>query len=276
MVRGGGLRGRNLHRKHAGAAAVLVRQISAERGVAGIVLLGGLTRRFADEHSDVDIVVVTDRQDGALKRRIEGLGRSMGGRTGLDIDLEVHSVRGFGGLEPTDWRRWEYRSAEIVLDRGGVVGKLVSRLVTVPDDFWVDRVVKDWTYLQWYACPPEGGSSIAESWLDRGDLASAHYCMNYALEILLELVYALNREFVPAPKWRVYSLHELGWRPKGLDGILREMLSAGDISERELARRIVALSKLRGQLDRKVLSVTGMSKQGLLEHFVKRAVYENR
>jgi hypothetical protein len=43
----------------------------------------------------------------------------------------------------------------------------------------------------------ENAGTIAEAWVDRGDMLSAHYCLNYSIELLVKTVFALNKEFLP-------------------------------------------------------------------------------
>jgi predicted nucleotidyltransferase len=274
MVAKDTLRGRNRHRKHLDVASSIASQVSKDPRVVGVIFLGGLIRGFADEYSDVDIVVVTRKRDGEFRRELESLGRSVGASASVEVDLEVHSVRDFSRLERTDWRRWEFRHSKIILDRGGDVGRIISQLVTVPDSFWVDRIVKSWTYLQWYGCPAGRNKSIAEMWIERGDPVSAHYCLSYALELLMDLLFALNREFVPVPKWKPFSLKGLRWKPKGLGEVLEQAVLVRSIDCTDLMRRAGLLRTLRRPLERRVLTVTGMTAEELISHFVKKAIFE--
>ncbi len=268
------LKGGNLHKTHLEIAESLSRQISEIGHVAGIVFMGGLARGFADSSSDIDIVVILDRRDGALRDLLERLGRSESARTGLEVDLEVHAIQDFVKLERTDWRRREYSEAEIIMDRDGTVQRAISEMLAVADDFWTDRIVKDWMYLQWYACPKKGTPSIAEIWLDRGDPVSAHYCLNYSIELLVELLYALDRQFVPVPKWRLHHLWEITWRPRGFSSALTQLITVKALSGSEALRRVNAMRRLHVQMEREVFSKTDLSRKSLFERFLEKAVFE--
>lgn len=274
MVGKARLRGDNRHVRNLDIARSIADQISEDPRVVGVMFLGGLVRGFSDEYSDIDIVVITQRRDWRLKRELEGLGRSAGQAASVDVDLEVHSLMDFDRLEKTDWRRWDYRHSITVLDRGGKVGRIVTKFVKVPDSYWVDRIVKSWMHFQWYGVRTDGIKTIAEMWIERGDPESAHYCLNYSIELLMDLLYALNREFVPAPKWRPFVLRDLPWKPKGLDEALDHALVVKSLDEEDLSRRTCMLKPLHRPLEKKVLRFTGMTQKEIIHHFVKKAVFE--
>ena len=274
-MRHSSLRGRNLHGSHLRTAKSIAKRLSEDKRVEGVIFLGGLTRGFADRYSDIDMAVLVRGDDGSLRRSIERMSRAESLRTGFDMDLEVHSVKGFSRLERTDWRRREYADAEVVYDRDGAVARLVSQMVSVPEGFWVDRIVKDWMYLQWYACPEKGFKSIAEIWVERGDVESALHCLNYSMDLLLELLFALNRQFTPVPKWRLHHARGLEWKPKGFATALRNLLAVDSMTSAEVARRAAIFRKMRSQLERRVVFCTGLSHEALVRRFVDMAVYEN-
>lgn len=270
------LRGRNLHRIHLRTAKSIAKQLSEDKRVEGVIFLGGLTRGFADLYSDIDIAVLVRGNEGSLRRSIERMSRAESLRTGFDMDLEVHSVEGFRSLEKTDWRRREYAEARIAYDRDGTTARLVSEMVSVPEGFWVDRIVKDWMYLQWYACPGKGFKSIAEIWVERGDVESAIHCLNYSMDLLLELLFAINRQFTPVPKWRLHHARRLEWRPRGFETALRDLLVVDSMTSAEVTRGAAVFRKMRSQLERRVAASTGLSREALVRRFVDRAVYENK
>jgi len=92
---------------------------------------------------------------------------------------------------------------------------VIKEKLEVPEDFWRRRVVECCTYLSWYACPERPRSSMAELWAEREDMAQAHWCLNHAMELFIELTFALNQEFLPPAKWRLSYLGRLNWTPRG-------------------------------------------------------------
>lgn len=238
--------------------------------------MGGLARGFLDEYSDLDIVVLLSKRDARLRREVVSMGREEARAAGVDVDLEVHSLTDFKRLRRDDNRRWECSKAAVVYDRRGRTREAVSSIVSVPEGFWVDRVVGDWAYFQWCVANPDAPKSIAEICVDRGDLLGAHYCVNYSVDLLLELVYALNRGFLPPQKWRIAYLDELAWKPNGLDDALRESMMVLDLGPRDLKRRVGAMKRLHRPLGQKVRRFTGLDGDDFWQHFLKVFVFEER
>jgi len=92
-------------------------------------------------------------------------------------------------------------------------------------------------------CKDEVGT-IAEMWVDRGDLLSAHYCLNYSVDLVVGILYALNKEFMPTQKWRIFHSYRLKWLPTDYKKLMQEAATVKNLSERNLNRRIKVLRKL--------------------------------
>lgn len=265
---------RNRYRELRPAALALSHRIAEHRGVAGVFVVGGLVRGYLDEGSDLDIVVLLKKHDSKLKAAIRAMGREESERLGVDVDLEVHTIRSYERLKRDDNRRWECSHAEVLHDSEGRTLELLSSVVDVPDSFWTDRIVGGWTYFQWYAFNPDFPKTVAEMCMDRGDRMGAHYSVNYSVDLLLELLYALNREFLPPPKWRMAYLKGLEWKPRGLGKALEEAIVVKDMGPEGLQRRLRAVRSLHGQLRRRVHGVTGLSEEQFWKHFLKVFVFE--
>ncbi|MGQ9507645.1 MAG: nucleotidyltransferase domain-containing protein [Candidatus Bathycorpusculaceae bacterium] len=235
MVR---LKGENRVEMFNRIAEGLVSKIASFDGVCGIVFIGGLVRGFADKFSDLDITVFINRRDEQLRRRIYMVGLGEEKVSGIDIDLEIHFIEDFRRWRFDEADRWEFSRAKIAFDPKGEVERMLSDKLRVSESFWIKRIVVCGEYLKWYCCPPkEGIGSISECWIERGDLVSAHYCLNYAVELLIRIVYALNREFLPAPKWRLYYSYELRWLPKDYKRFIKETMRVEDFSVKDFERR---------------------------------------
>lgn len=61
------------------------------------------------------------------------------------------------------------------------------------------------------------GKSRRNYWLDRGDYVTAKLLCASALEYLILIIFALNNEFLPSPKYRYYLLQKLEWKPDKLE-----------------------------------------------------------
>lgn len=130
-------------------------------------------------------------------------------------------------------------------------------------------------YLKWYCCPPEEDmETMVEAWVARGDLVSAHYCVNYALDLLMSVVFALNKRFLPPQKWRIFYSYSLKWLPKGYKRLIEETMTVKSLSMQELERRLVALKEMWRQVSSKIREETGLTPDLISKLFVKKVLHQ--
>jgi predicted nucleotidyltransferase len=268
------LKGENQIRKFRQVAEELVSKISSFEGVTGIVFIGGLVRGFADKFSDLDIIVFLSRRDEQLRRQISDLGLDEQRRLGIDVDLEVHFLEDFKKWKWDEVDKWDFSRAEVVFDPKGEIKKVFSEKLRVPKDFWIKRIVICGEYLKWYCCPSrEEVGTVAESWIERGDLVAAHYCLNYAVDLLLRIVFALNREFLPAPKWRLFYSYSLKWLPPNYKELIKESMSLKSFSIEDFDRRLKAIRKMWHSILPRIENETGLTSEQISKYYVEKILH---
>ncbi len=277
------LRGENRIEKFKKAADNVVSKVSSHEGVKGIIFLGALVRGFADRTSDLDITIFLSRIDKDVGMRIQRLAMNEAKRSGIedmDMDIMIESLETLRKREWDETDKWDFsKSAKIVFDPQGEIEKLFAEKLEVPEDFWVKRIVVYAECLKWYCCPPNEKwalkrrrlgipSTVSESWVDRGDLAAAHYCVNYGLDLLLKILFALNKEYLPPPKWRLFYSYSLKLLPKGFKKLLEEALHIKSFSAKDLNRRLKAVRNLWLKTTRKIGMETGLTPKQMHEYYV--------
>jgi len=270
------LKGQNQIKKFRNIANELISQISKDKNVVGIVLLGGVVRGFADRFSDLDIAVFLDKKDDELCRKIRHIGSRMAKSHNVDLDLMVHYLGDFKKWKMKEEAlRWEYSNAKIVLDTTGEIKRVLSQNLRLPKDFWIRRIVICSEYIKWYCCPSEEGvGTIAESWIERGDPLSAHYCLNYSVDLLLRLLFAINREFVPAPKWRIFYSYNLKWLPTGYKELIREAMITTSLSLGEFNRRLIAIRRIWHEVAARIEEETGLAPKTISKCYVEKMLQQ--
>jgi predicted nucleotidyltransferase len=269
------LQGKNHIRKFKQMAERLTSGVLAYRGVAGVIFVGGLVRGFADRYSDVDIVVLLNRRDEDLRKQLKKIGSNEQERSCVDVDLEVHFLEDFSTSKWDETTKWDFSQARIVFDPQGKIKKLFNEKLRVPEGFWTKRIVICAEYLKWYCCPPEEDmKTMVEAWVARGDLVSAHYCVNYALDLLMSVVFALNKRFLPPQKWRIFYSYSLKWLPKGYKRLIEETMTVKSLSMQELERRLVALKEMWRQVSSKIREETGLTPDLISKLFVKKVLHQ--
>lgn len=264
------LEGKNRIREFRRIAKALVSKISKYDGVAGIAFIGGLVRGFADEYSDLDIIVLLSIRDEKLRKRLYKLSSSEAKRRKVDIDMEVHFLEDFKKRRWDEIDRWEFSRAEIVFDPEGMLKKVIDEKLVLPESFWVNRIVVYTEHLKWYCCPPrENVGTVAENWIDRGDLQSAHHCLNYSTDVMLRILFALNREHLPAPKWQLFYSRSLKWLPEGYESLIGDAMRVRSYSREEFKFRLQALRKMWRSVLPKIEAETWLTVDQIPRYFVK-------
>jgi predicted nucleotidyltransferase len=126
------IKGQNKIRTFRRIAKRLASKISKHKGVAGIAFIGGLVRGFADEYSDLDIIVLLTEKDEKLRRQICALGSDEAKRCKVDIDLEVHFIEDFRKQKWDEIDRWEFSKAQLISDPEGALKKTFDEKLRLP------------------------------------------------------------------------------------------------------------------------------------------------
>jgi predicted nucleotidyltransferase len=264
------LKGKNRIRLFRQAAKRLASHIASYEHVTGIVFLGGLARGFTDKSSDLDGMVFLERKNQVQETQIRDMVTKEAKKSGINIDMEIHLLKDFAKWKWTEINRWDFSHAEMAFDKKEHIRRIIEARLKVPDEFWTRRIVLCAEYMKWYCYPPKKSiGTIAEAWIDRGDLISAHYCVNYAVELILRTVFALNREFIPPPKWRVYYFKDLKWLPKN-HNLLDQAMRVTDLSAHDLRRRLEAVRQIWTEVFSKIKRETGLGPEETSRYYVQR------
>jgi predicted nucleotidyltransferase len=270
-----GLQGENRIEKFRQVADGFVSQVVSSRDVANVVYVDGLARGFADRFSDVDITVFLDKKNERLGKQIRRMSQDIGRRFGIDMDLEVHCLEAFRNSKWDEACKWDYSNVKIVFDAKKEITNMLSEKLGVPKDFWTRRIVVCSTYLRWYCCPPnEDIGTISQAWIERGDFTSAHYCLNYSTDLLLKILLALNRKFLPAAKWRIFYSYTLEWLPSNYNQLIKEAMVVRSLSARDIDRRLKALSEIWHETADRIERETRLTADLILEYYVKKILHQ--
>jgi predicted nucleotidyltransferase len=270
------LKGRNRIAHFTKVATEFASKIKVHEGVAGILFIGGLARGFADEFSDLDVVVLLKERNEDLKKKLIRLWLGAECRYRIEIDFEIHPVEDSRKQDWGEADKWEFSKAKIFFDPDGETKKVLEEKLRVSENFWKKRVVICAEYLKWYCCPVKRrAGTIAEVWIKRGDLTSVHYCLNYGADLLIKLIFALNKEFLPAPKWRIFYSYSLKWLPKNYKRLINKALRAGELSLVDFERRLRALQSLGREVFRKVEEDMGLNADLISKYYVEKVLRQS-
>jgi len=265
------LKGENQIDKFRRIADKLTSKIASLGGVAGVVFIGGLVRGFTDKFSDVDIIVFIDRRDETLRVKIRKIALEQERRSRIDIDIEVYFLEEFRKRKWNEALKWELSKAKVAYDPKEKVNKILQKKLQLPEDFWIKRIVVCAEYLEWYCCPRrENVGTVAEAWIERGNLTAAHYCLNYATNLLIKTLYALNKEFLPAPKWRIFNSYRLKWLPEDYGKLVKQAMITKSFSVKEFNRRLKGIRQLWQKTIPKIQKETGLTLEKISKYYVEK------
>jgi len=265
------LKGENQIEKFRRIADRLTSKIASLEGVVGVVFIGGLVRGFTDKFSDVDIITFVDKRDENLRVKIRKMALEQEIHSKIDIDLEVHFLEEFKKRKWNEALKWELSKAEVAYDSKEKVKRILQKKLQLPEDFWIKRIVVCAEYLKWYCCPPrEEVGTVAEGWIERGNLTAAHYCLSYATNLLIRTLYVLNKEFLPAPKWRIFNSYRLKWLPEDYGKLVKQAMITKSFSVKEFNRRLKAIRQLWQKTIPKIEEETGLTPEKISKYYVEK------
>ncbi|MBN2230771.1 MAG: nucleotidyltransferase domain-containing protein [Candidatus Thorarchaeota archaeon] len=247
----------------------IVKSLSHFSSVEGVLYIGGLARGFVDRHSDLDMVVLFNNDDPYAKDFLSSLAAQHEDRSGLEIDIEVYFLDEYISREWNEYTRWDLSHAIYAFDRQGEVKKQFERKLALNDDEWRRRLAHPLVYLSWYCCPTDDYvPSMIDLWRDRGHLVSAQYSVNYGIDLILEVIYAMNRSYLPAPKWRLFYTRELNWLPTDFENALMDAMLVKGIDEADSKRRADQVCRLTQEISGQVEREFGLNRDAIRKIYI--------
>lgn len=184
--------------------------------VEGVVYLGALARGFADEYSDIDIGIFSNEPMPELI-----LGEQVT-NDGYDIDMFHINMRE-GLTNWTEIQKEAYQEGKLIYDKNDRVSKFLEEALLYSDEYRVKRALKiifdlawhGWVYSLYRGRKEKGYKwSLPEDlWLRRGSIENMNYIAQICVSHLIELMFVINRKWLPDYKWRYIKMSKLAILP---------------------------------------------------------------
>lgn len=195
--------------------------------VEGVMHLGGIARQRADEYSDIDIAVFSEKKLDWLKTGEQA--------TPEGYDLEVFNVVMKSGSKNWDEiTREAYQEGIIAYDKNGKVARFLKRALAYPEDYRVKKTAElvlaiawhGWIYTPFHNKTAKNYRWLLteELWNLRGEEKNVFYTAHYCLEKYMELLYVINRRWMPDYKWRYIRVKKLPWLPRDFASAFDELM----------------------------------------------------
>ncbi|MFX1386856.1 MAG: DUF4037 domain-containing protein [Promethearchaeota archaeon] len=217
----------------------IANEIAKENGVIGITLCGGLSRGYADELSEIDLIVYLE--DNTYRDWISGMGpipHSDALWKGNYVDIEFFS---FQKELLEEWeliKKWDASYNVILFDPE----KKIDALLKDKDIFSLKE--KYQCASKYFVQCMYIGNLVIQQWIKRGDPLAANQLINAAISSLIGLVFLTNDEYPPYEKWALNYSYSLKWLPKKWKERISEILITNEHSIKEAERRHKLFVKL--------------------------------
>ncbi len=223
------------------------------RGIAGIMLDGGISRGFADSLSEIDVVIFLHQEEFDKYKNAStptALGITMIDNYLYDIKLNSYEE---------EWNRkydqvglWDMSYAKILYDPNGELQKLFDYKLNVKIDFMnaTGELFDAWWHYR----------LAGDIWVKREDTMQGHFVLNEGITPLLSVLYIINQEFVPHEKWIIHMSHSLNWLPTHYEEQLSKIICIMDSSISGLLQRQQAFERLWNELNTKLCDLLSCPK----------------
>lgn len=236
----------------------LLEQLVKLDGIIGILLDGGLSRGYADELSEIDIVLFLD-EDGYARHQnaafpiAEGITVIDGELFDVKLVLfEEELTRPYDSVA-----MWDLSYAEVLYDpEKKLAGLIAEKLQPVDAGQAAGYMFDAWWHYR----------LAGDIWLKRQDAAQGHFVLNNAVEPLLGALFLCNREYIPHDKWLVHMSRTLEWTPDDWDACLNGMFSAEGASLQSLASRQAQIDSVWRAVNARLCGQLGITGVDITQH----------
>lgn len=217
----------------------IVNELTNEKGVIGITLCGGLSRGYADELSEIDLIVYLE--DDVYNEWIIGMSpipHSDALWKGNYVDIEFFS---FQQEVKESWdliKKWDASYNVILFDPE----KKIEALFKEKDIFTSEEKYRCIS-ICFEKCMYIG-DLVIQQWIKRGDPLAANQLINNAISGLIGLVFLANDEYPPYEKWALNYSYSLKWLPKDWNKRISNIILTKELSIKEAERRHELFVKL--------------------------------
>ena len=167
---------------------------------------------------------------------------------GIQIDANRVEVEDFLNQDWSEDLRHDLAHALFIYDRCDSVAPAINDRLAYPESLRLSRIQR---HLSWAAYHLEEWRLLG--WMNRGGLESAHDQVTAALEEIIQLLHAYNREWLPSRHRWVVSAQGLKWLPDEYSERVFDAISRVTPDKQNLLRRQSTLSlildSIRDQLE---------------------------
>lgn len=208
--------------------------ISKTKNVKGIILTGSAGREDRDILSDIDNVVLTDGESGVIEGK-KTLRKYL-------FDTRILDINKFSSSKWSQDMYFAYLNGKIIYDFEGNVQDIIDQKKKEWEDNLEKNISLALVNMSVIYCFRDNWKGLKtdthfEKFIKRKDYVSAHRVLNFGQELLLDVLYLINRERIPDTKSKIKLITELEWLPKNFLGLFNEVFLIKEITQSDAERR---------------------------------------
>ncbi len=221
-----------------------VKDIQSDRNILGVVLLGGAARGYADEYSDVDLGIFYKNKTDIMPG--ERLYQNM------DLDIMIFEYNSWLNTKWPHVQRQAFKEGVILLDNDNKISNLLKSKLMYGEEERAYDIINILMKLKWkgfsikrYEIPKDYKFTLPPDLMSRrGCIECSYILLNEAFDLYLQLLYCLNREFIPDSKWRLYNSYKLHWLPSAYRENVLKMITTSEISQEDFINKVNTLNSM--------------------------------
>jgi predicted nucleotidyltransferase len=251
------VRSPNNHTAFFRQAQIFAGRIAAHEGVVGVLLTGGVARGYADRFSEIDLAVYLARPtfERWTQSGLAPYAEDDSWLEGWHVDFDYLCYEDELEAEWDHVKRWDRSYAVVLHDPQGSMQEMLARKAILSDEEKQSLPRRHLIHSGEYYC-----HLVVPSWVHRGDLRTAHHCLNTALDSLIRAVFVANDELIPFGKWALNLSYTLAWTPSDWQRRVEQALLVCDVSPADVERRCMLIRDLLNECREKLV---GPSRKGL-------------
>lgn len=222
----------NCYERNLDISIKILDKLKLDPRVEGVAFLGGVARKYADEYSDIDIVVFSDEviMDLPVGERFYD----------ENIDIEIFN-KVMSEYKWNEQKKETYQEGCLVYDKSGKVREFLNKNLEYKNEDFLHNYIDRLFSLAWhgFVYTPYRNKYIRgykwilppDLWKKRNNISNGYLVLNQCAITLIEMMFVINRKWIPSTKWLWIKVLKLDYLPDGFEKKMSYILFEKDSEE---------------------------------------------
>ena len=244
------------------AIETFIQKAKIKDGLVGVVLLGGLgKKKYFDKFSDVDISVFINEEKQNNLDWLPEFEFDVFVQNNQIIHFNVHqqNLKKERLIQWDDVKKDAYDNGLIVYEKKNTLSNFLKNKLEIKKSDYKQRLM-----AQYVKIPPSCLIN-PEKQLRRGEIELAHQIINNGIENLIDLLFIINKKFIPHYKWKLKKSFDLKYKPKNYQRDILNAILIRSFTETDVKRRIKVIKEVSSEIMRKVENIFLLNEESIYQ-----------